>query len=52
MERQRNRLQILKKGEISREELNEMEASNLLDIEFKVVIVRMETKVMIIRRTA
>ena len=41
MGRQRNRPQVKEKENSPEEELNEMEASNLSDMEFKVMIKRM-----------
>ena len=40
MGRQRNRPQMKEEETPPEEELNEMEASNLLDIEFRVMIIR------------
>ena len=45
MGRQKYRPQMKKKTEeICRKELNEMEASNLSDIEFKVMVIRMDAQ--------
>ena len=41
MRRQRNRPQMKTKENFPEEELNKIETSNLLDIEFKVMIIRM-----------
>ena len=45
MGRQRNRPQIKAKEKSPETELNEMEANNLSDIEFKVVVMRMQKSI-------
>ena len=41
MGRQRNRPQMKTTGETSEKELHEMEASTFLDIEFKIIVLRL-----------
>ena len=44
MGRQRNKPQIKEQENSPKEKLNEMEASNLSDIEFKVTIIKLKEK--------
>ena len=44
MGRQRNKTQMKKQQKSLRKELSEMEASNLSDIEFKVMVIRMDAQ--------